>query len=61
MSSEYYGRRWTFCCDTCGETIDTSEPDFNDALGFAKGEGWRAYPVRGIWCHACPECKEARG
>jgi len=26
----------------------------------AKGDGWRAYPVRGYWCHACPDCKEAR-
>lgn len=60
MSSERNGGRHTFCCDTCGEVIDTEENEFNAALGFAKGEGWRAYPVQGVWCHACPDCKEDR-
>ena len=60
MSSERYGGRVSFACDTCPETIDTDEGDFKAALGEAKAAGWSAYNVSGEWCHACPACREDR-
>jgi hypothetical protein len=42
-----------FECDNCGDSIETHTDDFTDALNFAKGEGWSARPVDGVWKHFC--------
>lgn len=60
MSHERTGGRVTFQCDTCPEAAETDTGDFNEALAEVKSDGWQAYPVRGVWCHACPACKRSR-
>lgn len=60
MSSERIHGLHSFACDTCPEFIETQARDFSEALAAAKGEGWVAYNVDGVWCHACPGCKERR-
>jgi hypothetical protein len=57
VSVERQGGAIGFQCDSCPEFFESEERDFNAALSEAKGAGWRAYPVGGVWCHACPDCK----
>ena len=47
-----------FCCDSCGETLDTHKRAFEDALADLRIEGWRSEtPDQGkTWKHFCPDC-----
>jgi Fe2+ or Zn2+ uptake regulation protein len=47
-----------FCCDGCGDTIETRRSEFADALTEAKREGWKARKVCDEWMHFCKDCDE---
>lgn len=47
-----------FECDTCGETLETHDDDWNVAWNMAKRDGWRSRKVNDEWEHVCPECEE---
>ncbi len=52
------GTIW-FLCDTCPESIDSEEADFQEAVATMRGAGWNATRVgqAGDWVHTCPECR----
>ena len=43
-------------CDSCTETLETCEPDWNDAKRQFDDAGWRAYKAGADWVHECPKC-----
>jgi len=45
-----------FECDECGETLETGESDFSDALSAFRDDGWRSRLVEGSWVHLCGDC-----
>lgn len=45
-----------FVCDTCDETLETHEPEWNEAWADAKRQGWRAVKRGNGWEHNCPGC-----
>lgn len=45
-------------CDGCGETHDTGETTFPDAVSAVRDEGWYITNRQGGWKHFCPECME---
>jgi len=45
-----------FECDDCGQTLETGESDFGDAMNAYKDEGWRSKKERTGWLHLCPDC-----
>jgi hypothetical protein len=52
------GSFW-FLCDTCAETIDTEETEFQEPVAVLRGAGWNATRVGqpGDWVHSCPDCR----
>ena len=48
-----------FECDTCGDTYESGEGEFNEAYAAAKDEGWIAFKndETGKWEHRCEDCK----
>lgn len=42
------------CCDTIGGSFDI----FEDAVAYARQEGWQAVHSNGAWLNYCPDCKE---
>lgn len=59
MTSETIRGLHRFTCDSCGDTFESSEREFTAALSDAKGDGWQAYSLSGMWFHACsPSCRE---
>jgi hypothetical protein len=60
VSTERQGGFVVFTCDTCTEIRESDERDFNAALAEAKGAGWQAYQLGGLWCHRCANCAEDR-
>lgn len=52
------GTIW-FLCDSCTESIDTEERDFQEAVATMRGAGWNATRIGqpGDWVHACPDCR----
>lgn len=59
MSHEAIRGLHRFSCDTCGQAIESSAREFNEALAEAKSDGWKAYSLGGMWFHACSEsCRE---
>ena len=44
----------TFECDVCGNTLDTGEEDFRDAINALKEEaGWTLKKIKDDWLHLC--------
>lgn len=53
----FHTKESTFSCDTCPESIDCDDREFQEAKEFAESKGWRTY--RGPdkqWAHSCPVC-----
>lgn len=48
----------TFECDSCGETLDTNDDDWNVAWNMAKRDGWTSRKIAGEWEHSCLTCNE---
>lgn len=48
---------YVYYCDGCRDTLHTDTPDWVDALGMAKEEGWKPVYVKGKWHHYCWECR----
>jgi hypothetical protein len=50
-----------FCCDNCGDSLDTEESDefFGEAIKYAKLKGWQFFKANGEWEHYCADCKRA--
>lgn len=44
-------------CDNCGEEFETQSNEFREAIGAARGAGWRPLQEEGRWKHYCPDCK----
>ena len=58
MSTERIGRVIHFCCDICGQALDTGETQFTDALEWKKVSGWGSRKdENGEWMDICDECK----
>lgn len=47
-----------FECDGCDETIETGEPEWNDAMAEFRRADWRSEKVGSEWTHLCPDCQE---
>lgn len=47
-----------FICDTCDETLDTGEHEFEDARVVLREAGWQTRRERGDWLHECPGCQK---
>ena len=47
--------RILFCCDTCGDSLDTGESEFDEANAARRDAGWTAWKVEGEWVHFCSE------
>jgi Fe2+ or Zn2+ uptake regulation protein len=58
MSTTRIHNELHFECDTCGETFEIGDSDFNTTWNAAKREGWTARKIGNIWNHACNECNE---
>lgn len=49
-----------FECDTCGDSLDTGESEFGDALQSLRDEGWIARKNFNEWSHECNPCQQRR-
>jgi hypothetical protein len=49
-----------WCCDGCGEVLDTGTGNWDAARNVMKREGWRAKSVGDVWTHLCRNCSEPR-
>jgi ribosomal protein L37AE/L43A len=52
-----------FECDDCGETLDTGEWNFMQAVEVMRNEGWWAIGPTydgDEWTHQCSDCKPQR-
>ncbi len=67
MSIDRYRGKVIFVCDgedgTCGESFETNEAQFDDAVAKFRVEGeeadgWTKTKVSGEWEHFCPECSK---
>jgi Fe2+ or Zn2+ uptake regulation protein len=50
------GSTITFCCDECGEILDTDTDDFDEARGILRSERWKTKKIDKDWVHFCPGC-----
>ncbi len=48
-----------FECDGCGDTLETGEREWNDAMSEFRSESWRAFKDDDGWNHYCPSCNKA--
>lgn len=46
-----------FECDDCGETLDTSETEWTEAMRVMKNAGWVSRKNGNSWEHFCPQCE----
>jgi Fe2+ or Zn2+ uptake regulation protein len=44
------------CCDSCGETLEGDQGEFDEFIAQAKRAGWRIRKIGGEWAHDCPDC-----
>lgn len=58
MSTTKIHGKIVFECDSCGETFEDDDDNFNDTWNAAKHEGWTAQKIGTDWIHTCPECNE---
>lgn len=47
----------SFECDSCGDTLDTHDEEFDAAWHYAKDANWKARKVSSGWQHYCPSCE----
>lgn len=47
-----------FCCDACGDTLETGEREFAPAKAVLDAEGWRARKFGVDWMHYCAGCRD---
>lgn len=45
-----------FCCDACGEVLETDTADFDEAREAMKRDGWYARKQGDEWTHFCRTC-----
>ena len=45
-----------FCCDVCGDVLDTDTRDFTEARTIMGREGWKARKFGNDWVHSCTGC-----
>ena len=57
MIIENYKDRYHLICDICGDTA-TGLDDFDEAVEYAKENGWKTEKYNGAWENYCPECQE---
>lgn len=55
MVTKLYGDV-VFECDSCDETFETAQADWNSAWNMAKRDGWKARKIGNEWSHTCPAC-----
>jgi ribosomal protein L37AE/L43A len=46
-----------WCCDGCGEVLDTHTGDFDAARNVLTRNRWRAQKRDDEWTHLCPDCQ----
>jgi len=56
MIDKTYGK-YDLECDSCGES-EVNMDSFDDALNYAKENGWKIKKINGEWKHYCPDCNE---
>lgn len=56
MSVERHNDDVVFCCDGCGEYLETHETDFPDAMRSLRDAGWKAKKAGAYWEHICDMC-----
>lgn len=58
-TTRFYGKV-AFECDGCGDSIETTDADFQAAVDHIKSEGWEPRKRGEAWSHFCPDCKDER-
>jgi hypothetical protein len=59
MSAHVIHGEFSFSCDNCPETIETTKTDFREAYNFIVSRKWLASKDRsGKWHHYCEDCCE---
>jgi len=48
-----------FECESCSETLETGEEEWNDAYRKFNHEGWKAVKGKGGWGHYCYKCYQS--
>jgi hypothetical protein len=53
--------RLIMCCDTCGETREGDQGEFDAFIEGTKRDGWKMRKIGAgreghDWVHACPDC-----
>jgi len=46
-----------FCCDVCGQVLQTKTSNFEAARNLLRRERWTAIKIDEEWEHRCGECK----
>ena len=59
IDRDYFNGPITFCCDECGDLLETRASIFEGALAKAKSRGWTAYKSGNDWNHSCSDCNKA--
>ncbi len=47
---------YTLSCDCCGLLVMLDFDTFDDAIDYARHEGWKTIRKHGEWLNLCPEC-----
>lgn len=58
MTSGSNRDRHAFMCDTCDVERTIITPDFTEAWGSLRAEGWTTFKHEGDWKHECPNCSD---
>jgi hypothetical protein len=51
------GGAWVAECDCCGESIDTGQRSYQQAVNYVRrAEGWDSRKLKDGWRNFCPRC-----
>lgn len=52
---------FVFECDSCGQSLETEQADFNTAINMMRRAGWTARKHGKDWVHGCDGCGNPAG